>query len=130
MLLGIGETGAAPRSTWDGVYTDQQALEGEALYQQRCSGCHGPNLEGGEDAPPLAGAQFGAAWNDRTLGELFSRMKRSMPMDAPGSLTAPQYSQIIAHVLHRNGFPSGASALPDRLDVLREIRFASSPSAQ
>lgn len=130
MLIGIGEMGAAPRSTWDGVYTEEQALEGEALYQERCSGCHGPNLEGGEDAPPLAGAQFGAKWNDRTVGELFSRMKRSMPIEAPGSLTAAECSQIIAHLLHRNGFPEGASPLPDRLDALSEIRFATRPLAR
>src|SRR5215510_4795482 len=26
----------------DGIYTDQQAMRGQTLYQRRCSSCHGP----------------------------------------------------------------------------------------
>ena len=110
------------------MYTPAQAAAGEAIYLDRCAGCHQPDLSGGEDAPELAGAQFSARWNERTVGELFSRMRRTMPMDNPGSVTAAEYSQIIAHLLHRNGFPSGVSPLPDRQDALDAIRFATRAS--
>jgi quinoprotein glucose dehydrogenase len=110
-------------TTWTGVYSGAQAAQGEAIYLERCAGCHQPDLSGGEDAPPLAGAQFGAKWNDRTLGDLFERMRRSMPLDEPGSLTTTEYAQLIAHVLRRNGFPEGASALSERPAALNDIRF-------
>lgn len=77
ILIGIGEMGAASRSTWDGIYTDERALEGYTVYQERCSGCHGPDLEGGDDAPPLVGAQFSGRW-DR-LGALVDGMQARMP---------------------------------------------------
>ena len=32
----------APRTVQDGVYSDAQASRGQALYAQRCAGCHGP----------------------------------------------------------------------------------------
>ncbi len=70
-------------TTWTGVYSGAQATEGEVTYLERCAGCHQPDLSGGEDGPQLAGAQFGAKWNDRTLGNLFDRMRRSMPQDEP-----------------------------------------------
>ena len=44
----------APRTVQDGVFSDAQATRGQALYAQRCAGCHGPTL-GGAQAPPLTG---------------------------------------------------------------------------
>ena len=37
------------RSVWDGVYTEDQAKRGEALYGERCIRCHGPSYMGGTD---------------------------------------------------------------------------------
>lgn len=126
----VNGTGVAARqstTTWTGVYSVEQAAAGEAIYLDRCAGCHQPDLSGGEDAPPLAGAQFGAKWNDRTLADLFDRMRRSMPKAEPGSLTTMEYAQLLAHVLRRNGFPEGTSALSDRPNALRDIRFVVLP---
>jgi cytochrome c553 len=124
-----GASAASPQSItpWSGVYSSRQAAEGEAIYLDRCASCHLPDLSGSDDAPQLAGALFGAAWNDRTLADLFERMRRSMPKDEPGSLTTGKYAQLLAYVLRRNGFPEGASALSDRPDALRDIRFVIRP---
>ena len=46
---------AESRSVWDGVYTEEQARRGAALYGQECASCHGATLTGGESAPPLVG---------------------------------------------------------------------------
>ena len=122
----VGGASAAtqqPMTTWTGVYSSAQARNGEGIYRDRCSVCHQPDLSGGEDAPALAGSQFGGMWNDRTLGELFDRLQRSMPQDEPGSLTTTEYVQLIAFLLDRNGFPEGVSALPDRPEALQGIRF-------
>jgi len=44
-------SGAAPRSAWSRVYTDEQAMAGEKIYYARCSSCHGDELGGIERAP-------------------------------------------------------------------------------
>ena len=58
LVLGsqVGNASARPpeRSVWDGVYSEEQATRGEALYQAECGSCRGPLLDGGEMAPPLA----------------------------------------------------------------------------
>jgi mono/diheme cytochrome c family protein len=56
-----------PHSVWEGVYSDDQAKRGEALYRQKCASCHGDKLTGGESAPPLAGGQFLSNWNGLAL---------------------------------------------------------------
>jgi len=45
----------AERSVWDGVYTAGQAARGDALWADKCSKCHGPDMTGG-DAPSLVGS--------------------------------------------------------------------------
>ena len=35
------EPAPSERSVWDGVYTEEQAKRGEALYEKQCSACHG-----------------------------------------------------------------------------------------
>jgi mono/diheme cytochrome c family protein len=41
------------QSVWDGIYTEEQANRGGALYAQRCARCHAPDLTGSEIAPAL-----------------------------------------------------------------------------
>src|SRR5688572_20716713 len=82
----LGTVAAQDKSQWDGVFTEEQAKRGEPLYTQQCSSCHGPDLGGGEMAPGLVGGDFAANWNDLSLGDLFERMRISMPQNNPGSL--------------------------------------------
>jgi mono/diheme cytochrome c family protein len=58
---------------------------GEPLYALHCSSCHGPDLAGGEQAPGLVGGDFATNWNDRTLDELFDRIRTSMPQNNPAA---------------------------------------------
>ena len=95
----------------------------ETVYQEHCSTCHGPNLEGGEDAPTLAGAQFSGVWDGRTIGDLLNRIERRMPKDAPRSLGREAYADIVAFLLQRNGFPAGAAKLPTDAAALDAIRY-------
>jgi mono/diheme cytochrome c family protein len=113
----------ASRTTWDGVMTDEQVLDGDAVYQDRCAVCHGTNFEGGDDAPPLVGALFSAVWEGRTLGDLVGRMQAQMPKDAPGSLGRDAYTNIAALLLRRNGFPTGSAKLPSEAATLNAIRY-------
>lgn len=125
--LTVGGLVAAPRTTWDGVFTDEQAQQGDAVYQEHCATCHGSDLEGGEDAPSLVGAPFSAIWEGRTLGDLVDRVQRRMPFGAPGSLSRDAYTDIVALMLRRNGFPAGTRPLPADASLLHEIRYRTSP---
>src|SRR5262245_53624772 len=58
-----GPAAPARRSTWTGVYTEQQARRGRALYDERCAYCHGDDLFGGDCAAPLIGPAFHLKWN-------------------------------------------------------------------
>jgi mono/diheme cytochrome c family protein len=122
-----GTASSQALTTWSGVYSAEQAADGEAIYLDRCATCHQPDLSGAEDAPQLAGALFGTKWNERTLDELFELMRKTMPKDAPGGLTTAEYAQLLAHVLQRNGFPEGKSPLSDHSDALKAIQFLTSP---
>ena len=76
---------AQQRTVWDGVYTDEQATRGEALYGEHCVRCHGASLQGnGEGAKPLTDATFKSTWNGVPLGAMFDRVRLSMPQDKPG----------------------------------------------
>ena len=113
------------RSVWDGVYSAAQAKRGEPLYAQYCSSCHGTTFEGGEMAPPLAGGTFNANWNGLSLGDLYERIRISMPQNSPNSLGRQQYADILATMLAAGEFPPGSSELAREADALRQISFQS-----
>lgn len=117
------QTQAESRSVWDGVYTEEQAKRGESLYQKECKTCHGDTLAGGESAPPLTGGAFLANWNGLTLGDLFERIRKTMPQNAPGKLNRQQNADILAFVLSANKFPTGKTELSRQAEFLKEIRF-------
>ena len=125
------EPSASPaRSVWDGVYTDEQAKRGEAVYRKECAACHGDQLTGGESAPPLTGGAFLSNWNGLTLGDLFDRIRKTMPQTNPGRLTRQQDADVLAFMLDRNKFPSGKTELYRQSEMLKEIRFESEKPAE
>jgi mono/diheme cytochrome c family protein len=114
---------SAASSVWDGVFTDEQVKRGTAAYQQECSNCHGAALEGGDMTPPLVGGGFTSNWNDLTLGDLFERIRLTMPLDSPGKLTRQQNVDVIAYILKTNAWPSGATELPTDVGALKQVRI-------
>src|SRR5882724_2063514 len=84
------------RTTWDGVYTDDQAGRGRTLYNRECASCHSEAMTGGEMAPPLAGGEFLSNWNGLTVGELLDRMRNTMPLNKPKSLSRQSNADILA----------------------------------
>jgi quinoprotein glucose dehydrogenase len=111
------------RSTWDGVYTADQAQRGGALYQETCSQCHGPQLGGIDAAPPLVGGRFASNWNGINLGDMVQRIRISMPQDNPGSLSRNQVADVLAYILQANGFPTGEKDLPRQTSFLKMIAY-------
>jgi len=111
------------RTIWDGVYTDEQAKRGRPLYDQHCSSCHGASLEGGESAPALAGGEFLSGWDGLTVGDLFERIRTTMPQNKPRSLSREVNADIIAFLFSANQLPAGKTELPSAAEVLKEIRI-------
>jgi S-disulfanyl-L-cysteine oxidoreductase SoxD len=112
------------RTVSDGVYTANQADHGQSLYQANCAPCHSDDLGGGEGAPPLTGPKFLSTWQGKNLGDLFDRIRTTMPADTPGSLSPDQNAEIVAFILKVNQFPAGSVALPHQSELLKEIRMA------
>ena len=131
MLIGIIAAGtggfrtvaAQEKSQWDGVFSEEQAKRGEPLYAQHCSSCHGPDLGGGEMAPGLTGGDFSSNWNDLSLGQLFDRMRTSMPQNNPGSLSRQQNADILSFILRKGSAPAGSAELPTQSEVLNTIKY-------
>ena len=117
------------RSVWDGVYTSEQAKRGAALYSNECASCHGSTLNGGESAPPLTGGEFFSNWDGLTVGDLFERIRTTMPADHPGKLTRGQAADVLSFVLRVNRFPEGTTELDHRSEVLKQIRLEAAKPA-
>lgn len=112
-----------PQTVWDGVYTKEQADRGETLYREHCARCHRDALDGVESAPPLTGSTFAGNWEGVPLGDLFERMRMSMPQDKPGSLTRPQNAEVLAYMLRVGGFPAGEQLLSGQAGALAGVTF-------
>lgn len=118
---------AESRSVWDGAYTEEQAKRGETLYSKECASCHGDTLIGGGGASPLAGGTFLSNWNGLTVGDLFERIRKTMPQGSLGKLTKQQDADVLAYILSFNKFPAGKTELPRQVEFLKEIRFEAKP---
>jgi quinoprotein glucose dehydrogenase len=105
------------------LYTAVQAARGRALYGQQCAVCHGADLEGVEMAPSLAGGDFVDRWTGHSLGDLFERIRATMPKGKPGSLSREDNADITAYILSVNRFPAGSSDLSSDMPVLSRIQI-------
>src|SRR4051794_2516033 len=119
LVLGAGLADAEPRiSIWDGVYTDTQAERGHTLYMQNCARCHGADLSGTYEIPPLMG-RFMPYWSGSKLDALFDYVSTAMPLDRPGALGPAANADIVAFLLKSNDIPSGSRELTgDRLKLI------------
>jgi mono/diheme cytochrome c family protein len=123
MTVVVALQAQATKTVWDGVYTVEQATRGRALYNTKCLSCHGPDLSGGEMAPPLIGIGFQSNWNGLSAGDLAERIRVSMPLGAEGSLSRQQVSDVIAAIFTAGEYPAGAAELPKEPDVLKTIQI-------
>jgi mono/diheme cytochrome c family protein len=123
---GKGAMAQAPettRSVWDGVYTEEQAKRGEEIYDKECAACHGATLVGGGGAAPLTGGTFLSNWNGLTVGDLYERIRKTMPQGALGKLSKQEDADVLAYLLSFNKFPAGKTELQKHVEFLKEIRF-------
>lgn len=118
LVLVAGEVCAAGVNS--GVFTTAQAERGKPIYDAECAACHGPTLGGGGGGPALSGP-FWTAWEGRTVGELFTLTKNSMPANGPGRLKDQEYADVVAYMLSVNRYAAGKTDLPADADALNGI---------
>jgi len=127
VLAALGAS-AAPQSSsqtiWSGVFSAAQAKRGEAIAGKRCATCHNADLAGGQDGPALVGADALQAWSGTTVGDLFDRVKTTMPADAPQSLSPQETADLVAFILSQNKCPAGDKELPSEMDALKQIQIS------
>ncbi len=83
---------------------------GAALYVTSCAPCHGPAGEGTPLAGPLVDRDPESGFRRRTVGHYwpyattaFDYIRRSMPWDAPGTLSDDEVYALVAWILAENG---------------------------
>ena len=59
-----------------------------------------------------------------SLGDVFDRIRTTMPQDNPGSLTRDDVADILAYLLKANALPPGAKELDRRSEYLKAIGFS------
>lgn len=115
--LGVGR---APTDeeirAWDiTIYPDGRELpegkgtpeEGKELYRVRCEECHGPEAKGADQAALVGGHETLGTDKPKktTIGywpyatTVFDYIRRSMPFEKPGALTADQVYAVTAYLL-------------------------------
>ena len=122
-LAGVTQFSAQSKSVGDVVFTKEQAERGEAAYKSDCSECHGIDLAGDGFAPALTGSEFMGNWNDLSVGDLFERIRISMPPSGPSSVTPAQKADIVSHIMNLNKFPAGQVELEPKTEALKGIKI-------
>ena len=101
-------------------YYPDQARRGRVVFERACQQCHSvdastaPAIVG--DPIPLVGPSFMAKW--RTVGDLFSKTRSTMPANAVGGLPIADTRDVVAFMLQANGARAGRTSLPAELDPL------------
>jgi len=86
------------------------ALEGKAIYDAQCAACHGPKGSGGSAGELAGGSALDGPHPDQTVGNywpyattIFDFVRRSMPLNAPRSLSDETVYAVTAYLLYING---------------------------
>lgn len=114
------------RSIWDGVYTEEQAKRGETIYVEHCVRCHGPKLLGGNEVGALTGPVFNGNWNGVPLSQMLDRVRVTMPLDKPSTMSRQQIADVLSYIFSVNKIPAGKTELPRQAEMLNLIQFKAS----
>ena len=93
-----------------GYFMAEQAERGMTTFVSVCSECHYRS--------DFRGSDFEWNWRRQTVRNLYAEITRTMPEDAPGSLSDEEYIDVIAYFLQLNEYPSGNVALVPVSEVM------------
>ena len=74
-------------------------------------------------SPGLVGGEFVWNWNGLSVGDLFERVRVSMPQGMPNSVSRQEKADILAFLFSANDFPAGDTELANRTGRLAGITF-------
>ena len=103
----ISKAGSLPAAS----YAAEQATRGEKVFDQTCATCHQPEK--------FIGAEFVQNWNDRRVGDFYSLVRSTMPVDNPGGLKEQEYLDVTAYLLKANHAEPKADSLSTDTTVMR-----------
>ena len=111
------------RAVTAGIYTADQAKRGLAVYSAQCAFCHGADLAGIGQNPPLSGEEFLSKYQGESIVALFDTIHTTMPATHPGSMTRPQTAAVLAYLLSSNKYLVGTADLPSDDGSLKKIQL-------
>jgi mono/diheme cytochrome c family protein len=111
------------RTVLDGVYTEEQAKRGETIYLEHCIRCHGPKLLGGNEVGALTGPVFNGNWNGVPLSQMLDRVRVTMPLDKPSTMSRQQIADVLSYIFSFNKIPAGKAELPRQAEMLNLIQY-------
>ena len=97
-------------NTTDGIFTEEQADRGHAVYGAICSECHVVN--------DWTAPAFRDRWEEASVYRLWYWIYERMPHGQPGTLTRQQVTDALSYILQLNGLPPGATELAHDDDTL------------
>ena len=86
-----------------------KASDAAVLFQTRCSSCHGLNLQGGPQAPPLVNVDAADVDFMLQTGRMPAERPWEQELRKPPSFTHKQISELVAYVMSKS---NGDQSLP------------------
>ena len=131
----VGGKGGPAAAAPDAFYTREQAERGAAYFAGACSMCHStdPSESTQFDPTPARGYRLGGirkttslAYGSipekyRSVGDLFTKIRTTMPGYDGGGLSAQTYVDITAYLLRENGLPAGPAELTDDIAAMKTM---------
>lgn len=117
----LGEARQEGRTVLDGVYTEEQAVRGETVYQDQCTFCHLDDLLGDAFSTPLVDEAFTLRWDGGSVGDLMTVIQVTMPADQPATLGYEAVADVTAFILKMNDYPAGDQELAADPDALEAV---------
>ena len=100
-------------------YSVAQATRGQAVFESTCATCHQPDK--------FIGQQFVDEWSDRRVGDFYSLVRNTMPVDNPGGLKEQEYLDVVAYLLKANHAVPGADSVSSDTTYMRQRKIAVHP---
>lgn len=104
---------SAPASVYAGVYSAAQANRGQTIQRRVCGACH--------TTSEWSGGRILTSWAGQTAFDLVSHLRNTMPLNAPGSLSLQEYTDVFAYMLELNNVPPGEAELAGEEAALRRV---------
>ena len=121
IIVGASQASAAPAGAAIPGDAESQVQRGRSLYGAACSVCHGDDLAGRDRNPALGGSAFLGRWQNRTVGDLFEKIRSSMPPTAPGSLKGSDSADLVGYLLRANDLQITRESIDENVPAVKNL---------